>query len=109
MQNLQNYFIECHKDKNDKLVLSVLSVCLWLPFLYDLRPAVCLQALASRPAKGHRKITFPGLFDDGAVGAQQMVVICPNSASRCFLLRNSLLPEIQCSYMQNEGFGQENP
>lgn len=59
--------------------------------------------------KGHSKIAFPGLFDDGPVGAQQMVVICPNSASRCFLLRNSLLSEIQCSYMQNEGFGQENP
>ena len=37
------------------------------------------------------------------------MVICPNSANRCFLPRNSLLSEIPCSYMQNEGFGQENP
>lgn len=105
MQNLQNYFIECHKDKNDKLVLSVLSVCLWLPFLYDLRPAVCLQA--SKKVTG--RSLFQGCLMMAPVGAQQMVVICPNSASRCFLLRNSLLPEIQCSYVQNEGFGQENP
>ena len=59
--------------------------------------------------KGPSEITFPGLFDDGVVGAQQIVVICPNSANRCFLPRNSLLSEIPCSYMQNEGFGQENP
>ena len=59
--------------------------------------------------KGHSEITFPGLSDDGVVGAQRIVVICLNSASGCFLPRNSLLSEIPCSNMQNEGFGQENP